>query len=124
MDDDDFNIVKKLSQVSVGAAHSTYNVLMPRTPLKIHSELKLTNATLLLALSGWMDGGEVSSGTVKQVMGRREVKRIGIIEPDDFYIYNFPGTMEISALFRPEVKYDDGIVTSLEMPSNTFWADE
>ena len=45
------------------------------------------------------------------------------IEADDFYIYNFPGSMEISSIFRPTVKYDEGVVTELEMPSNTFWAD-
>lgn len=91
--------------------------------LKVIHPVELKGATMLLALTGWMDGGEVSTGTVKQVMGRREVKRIATIEADDFYIYNFPGSMEISAIFRPEVKYDEGIVTELEMPSNTFWAD-
>ncbi|HYO11395.1 MAG TPA: PAC2 family protein [Tepidisphaeraceae bacterium] len=95
------------------------------TPLKLGSKLpKLENATLLLALTGWMDGGEVSTGTVKQIMGRSEVKRIATIAPDDFYIYNFPGSMEIAALFRPHVRYDDGIVERIEMPSNIFWADE
>jgi proteasome assembly chaperone (PAC2) family protein len=92
--------------------------------LKILSQPKLNNATLLLALTGWMDGGDVSTGTVKQIMDRRPVKRVAAIEPDDFYIYNFPGDMETSALFRPNVKYEDGIVTEFEMPANTFWADE
>ena len=92
--------------------------------LRVLHDVKLSNATLLLALTGWMDGGDVSTGTVKQVMGKREVKRIATIAPDDFYIYNFPGSMEISALFRPHVKYEDGVVEQLEMPSNVFWADE
>jgi proteasome assembly chaperone (PAC2) family protein len=92
--------------------------------LKNLGDVQLTDATLLLALTGWMDGGDVSTGTVKQVMGRREVKRIARIEPDDFYIYNFPGSMEIASLFRPEVKYDSGVVTRIEMPANVFWADE
>ena len=94
------------------------------SPLKIVAEPKLTNATLLLALTGWMDGGDVSTGTVKTCMGRREVKRIATIDPEDFYIYNFPGSMEIASLFRPEVKYDRGVVTRIEMPANVFWADE
>ena len=92
--------------------------------LKSLASAKLNNGTLLLALTGWMDGGDVSTGTVKQVMGRRPVKRIASIEPDDFYIYNFPGSMEVSALFRPHVEYADGVVERLEMPVNTFWADE
>src|SRR2546423_8789426 len=92
--------------------------------LKLLAEPQLNNATLLLALSGWMDGGEVSTGTVKQIMGRREVKRVATIEPDEFYLYNFPGSMELAALFRPHVKYDNGVVERFEMPANTFWADE
>src|ERR1700727_923775 len=98
--------------------------MMKADALRILHDVKLENATLLLALTGWMDGGSVSTGTVRQIMGRREVKQIARIESDDFYIYNFPGDMEISAFFRPEVKYEDGIVTRIEMPSNNFWADE
>jgi proteasome assembly chaperone (PAC2) family protein len=85
---------------------------------------QLNNATLLLALTGWMDGGDVSTGSVRAVMGRREVRQVARIEPDDFYIYNFPGSMEIAAMFRPHVKYEGGVVTAFDLPSNVFWADE
>lgn len=85
---------------------------------------QLQNATLLLALTGWMDGGDVSTGSVRALMGRREVRQVARIEPDDFYIYNFPGSMEIAAMFRPHVTYDGGVVTEFDLPSNVFWADE
>jgi proteasome assembly chaperone (PAC2) family protein len=101
------------------------------TPRKSPPELKLKpglpvleNATLLLALTGWMDGGDVSTGSVRAIMGRREVRQVARVEPDNFYIYNFPGSMEIAALFRPHVTYDDGVVTQFDIPSNVFWADE
>jgi proteasome assembly chaperone (PAC2) family protein len=93
--------------------------------LKTKTDLpKLENATLLLALTGWMDGGDVSTGSVRAIMGRREVRQVATIEPDDFYIYNFPGSMEIAALFRPRVTYERGVVTEFELPSNVFWVDE
>ena len=94
--------------------------------LKLHSQPKLANGTLLLALTGWMDGGQVSTGTVKHLMGmgRRTTRQVGRIEPDDFYIYNFPGDMETSALFRPHVHYDEGLVKAFEFPTNTFYCDE
>src|SRR5436190_2080335 len=99
---------------------------MNRPPqLNVTNAPTLENATLLLALTGWMDGGEVSTGTVKQLMrGRSSVREIARIAPDDFYVYNFPGSMEVSALFRPHVKYDDGVVTEFEMPTNIFSVDE
>lgn len=97
----------------------------PPAQLKLKSKPpQLQNATLLLALTGWMDGGDVSTGSVRALMGRREVRQVARIEPDDFYIYNFPGSMEIAAMFRPHVTYDGGVVTEFDLPSNVFWADE
>src|SRR5688500_7781909 len=97
----------------------------PPAQLKLKPNLpQLQDATLLLALTGWMDGGDVSTGSVRAIMGRREVRQVARIEPDDFYIYNFPGSMEIAAMFRPHVTYDEGVVTAFDLPSNVFWADE
>jgi proteasome assembly chaperone (PAC2) family protein len=84
---------------------------------------KLADATMLLALTGWMDGGLVSTGTVKGLMHGRTIAEIATIESDPFYIYNFPGSMEIAALFRPSVKYDDGVVREFELPENRFYCD-
>lgn len=84
---------------------------------------KLNNATMLLALTGWMDGGAVSTGTVRSLMDGRELIQVGSIDPDPFYIYNFPGSMEIAALFRPEVKYHHGVISEFDLPENLIHAD-
>jgi proteasome assembly chaperone (PAC2) family protein len=98
---------------------------MEPSQLQISAAPKLQNATLLLALTGWMDGGDVSTGTVKHlIQGREKLTEIARIDPEDFYIYNFPGSMEIAALFRPHVKYVDGVVEELEFPTNIFVCDE
>lgn len=91
--------------------------------LTILSEPKLNRATMLLALTGWMDGGLVSTGTVRRLMELRDVREIARIDPDPFYIYNFPGSMEIAALFRPEAKYEDGLIAELRLPTNVFHCD-
>lgn len=96
---------------------------MPPAHLTIHSQPRLKNATMLLALTGWMDGGLVSTGTVRRLMELRDVSEIARIDPDPFYIFNFPGSMEIAALFRPEAKYDGGLITELRMPTNVFHCD-
>jgi proteasome assembly chaperone (PAC2) family protein len=97
---------------------------MPATPrhLTLLSPPKLQDATLVLALSGWMDGGAVSTGTVRQLMSELETVEVARIDSDPFYIYNFPGSMEVAALFRPSVRYRNGRVDELEMPGNTFYA--
>ncbi len=83
----------------------------------------LANTTMLVALTGWMDGGEVSTGTVEGLMERRKTVEIGRIDPDTFYLYNFPASMEVASIFRPEVKYKEGVVEEFAFPTNVFYAD-
>jgi proteasome assembly chaperone (PAC2) family protein len=85
--------------------------------------LDLSGGTLLLALTGWMDGGLVSTGTVKQMMEGRDLSEVARIGAGGYYIENFPGGMEVSAIFRPEVKYKKGLIKRFEMPANLFYAD-
>jgi proteasome assembly chaperone (PAC2) family protein len=84
----------------------------------------LKDATLLLAFNGWMDGGEVSTGTVQRLVDLLEAKPIAEIDAEPFYLYNFPGSMELTALFRPHISIEDGQIVSMEMPSNKFFCHE
>ncbi|MCU0962311.1 MAG: PAC2 family protein [Pirellulaceae bacterium] len=84
----------------------------------------LQDATLVLAFSGWMDGGDVSTGTVSRLVQLTGAQPFADIDPDPFYIYNFPGSMEIAALFRPHVQIENGLVRMLALPTNIFYYDE
>jgi proteasome assembly chaperone (PAC2) family protein len=90
-------------------------------PLRIDHSPTLDRATLVLALTGWMDGGDVSTGTVRRLVDLLGARQIAHIDPEPFYIYNFPGSMELTSMFRPHIKIEDGLVSSLAMPSNTFF---
>jgi predicted ATP-grasp superfamily ATP-dependent carboligase len=83
----------------------------------------MTDASMLLAFTGWMDGGEVSTGTVRNLLANLNSEEIAELDPEPFYIYNFPGSMEVAALFRPEVKYTDGLIAHFDMPENRFYCD-
>jgi proteasome assembly chaperone (PAC2) family protein len=93
-------------------------------PLQIDSLPTLHDATLVLAFSGWMDGGDVSTGTVQRLKELLKARPFAEIDPEPFYIYNFPGSMEIASLFRPHIQIKDGLVQSVEMPSNRFFVHE
>jgi proteasome assembly chaperone (PAC2) family protein len=80
----------------------------------------LRDGVLVIGLSGWMDGGEVSTGTVEYLSSNVEAQRIAEIESDPFYLYNFPGSMEIASLFRPQVRIEEGLVVEVDMPRNVF----
>ena len=84
----------------------------------------LQNGTLVLAYSGWMDGGDVSPGTVERLVKLLDARKIATIDPEPFYIYCFPGTMETAALFRPHIEISDGLIHEIEMPSSTFYCHE
>ncbi len=92
------------------------------SPLRILHSGTLDGSTLVLALNGWMDGGDVSTGTVRRLVDLLGAERVAEIDPEPFYIFNVPGPMEIAALFRPRVKIEEGRVAEVEMPSNTFYS--
>ncbi len=86
---------------------------MPANPsdlIEFHQTKRMDGGTLLLAFSGWMDGGDVSTGTVSRMIELLGTEPFADLDPEPFYIFNFPGSMEI----------EDGLVRSIEMPSNTF----
>ena len=95
---------------------------------KTHKSLVLKDCpayddgTLVMALTGWMDGGDVSTGTVERLVDLVNAREFGSIDAEPYYIYNFPGSMEIAALFRPHIKIEDGLIRTVEMPTNTFFA--
>ena len=96
---------------------------MPES-LKIYDTCAMENARMIMGYSGWMDGSEVSTGTVEFMMESLGARLVAEIDPEKFYIYNFPGSMEYSALFRPHVVINDGLVRRIDEPSNRFYADE
>jgi proteasome assembly chaperone (PAC2) family protein len=77
-----------------------------------------------LGFSGWMDGGDVSTGCVKCLVEKLGARRFAEIEPEGFYIYSFPGSMEMTAFFRPHTKIKDGLIRSFEVPKNEFFYDD
>lgn len=63
----------------------------------------------------------MSTGTVERLVELLEAKPIADIDPEPFYIMNMPGSMEVSALFRPTVDLSDGMLLSIDLPSGVFY---
>ena len=97
---------------------------MASDKLRIYERPNLRNPQLLLGFSGWMDGGEVSTGTIKCLIRKMAAKKFAEISPEGFYIYNFPGSMEMTALFRPHARIRAGLIKSFEIPKNEFFYNE
>jgi len=97
---------------------------MSDAKLKIYDRPKFKDPRLLLGFSGWMDGGDVSTGTVKCFIDKLGARKIADIDPEGFYIYSFPGMMEVTAMFRPHTRIEDGLVKAYEVPHDSFFASE
>jgi proteasome assembly chaperone (PAC2) family protein len=96
-------------------------IYQPNDLLRFAQHLTLKQGTLVLAFTGWMDGGDVSTGTVRRLVDLLEAKPIAEIDPEPFYLFNFPGSMELTALFRPRVEIEDGLVKNIDLPRGTFY---
>lgn len=92
--------------------------------LTMHAHPTLSDGRMILAFSGWMDGGNVSTGTVEWLTETLGARKVAEINPESFYVYSFPGSMEVSALFRPHTKIEDGVVTAFQPPQNTLFCAE
>jgi proteasome assembly chaperone (PAC2) family protein len=92
--------------------------------LKISERPNFNKPRLLLGFSGWMDGGDVSTGTVKCLIEKLEARKFAEVEPEGFYIYSFPGSMEMTALFRPHTQIHDGLIRSFEIPADAFYCSQ
>jgi len=89
--------------------------------LRIYEAPRFQNPRLVMGFSGWMDGGDVSTGTVQILAERLGAQRFAEILPEGFYIYNFPGEMELATLFRPHCRIQDGQVRAFNLPENLFF---
>ena len=66
----------------------------------------------------WADAGAVSSGLPQYLVQHTNARRIGIIKPDGFYLFQIPGTHD---LVRPIVEFNEGYPETLEFQRNEFF---
>ena len=92
--------------------------------LTIYERPNIKSPSLVLGFSGWMDGGSVSTDTIKYLGDKLKAKKFAEIDPKEFYIFNLPGTMEQVAQFRPYTKIRDGSLVDFAYPKNEFFASE
>ena len=112
--------------------------------LEIRYRPALASPAMIMGLTGWMDGGSVSTGTVGYLIDRLGATDFAQISPLDFYILNFPvaavplsiqasegkavltavSPMEMAAVFRPHTRIEDGVIQELTFPRNRFFCAE
>ncbi len=90
--------------------------------LRIDKTETIDNGILLLGFGGWMDGGSVATGSIRYLVNSIDAARCAHIDSQGFYLYNFPGDMEVSAMIRPHAKINDGLIEEFDPPENEFFS--
>ena len=89
------------------------------TNLVSFSELPASEElVMLVGWRQWADAGSISSGLPEYLIERTGARKIGVIEPTNFYLFQIPGTHH---LVRPTVILEDGHQKSLEKRRNEFF---
>lgn len=91
--------------------------------LTIFDEPPLASPRLVLGFSGWMDGGEVSTGAIAFLNDKLNARPFAEIEPEDFYLYAPPDGYEDALALRPTVILDEGLLEDFEEPVARFTHD-
>ena len=84
----------------------------------------LNAPNMVLGFQGWMDGGQVSTGSIEYLVNQLDAQEFARIRPEEYYLSSFPGSMEFAALFRPHVIIEDGLLTEYNEPVNSFYFDK
>lgn len=89
--------------------------------LRLFHEPVVDKPSLVIGFDGWMDGGDVSTGTLDYLRIKLGALPFGAIDPDGFYVLTVPGPLELSSVFRPHVRYEDGVIKQYDYPDNRFF---
>lgn len=66
----------------------------------------------------WADAGSISSGLPRYLTKLTQAQQIGTIRPDNFYLFQIPGTHD---LVRPVVKFNEGFPEALDSYRNELF---
>ena len=78
---------------------------------------KLRQPYLVCGISGWVDGGEAATGSVRYLVKKLKAKRFAEIPIDRFHIFQVPGQLSL----RPQVIIEDGLLKEHRYPQNQFF---
>lgn len=86
--------------------------------VEVYDRPLLHEPVLLAGFTGWLDGGEASTGTMKYLVEKLKATRFASLPAEEFHVYQVPGVESL----RPHVQHQEGVVAEERYPSNDFYA--
>jgi proteasome assembly chaperone (PAC2) family protein len=83
---------------------------------------QLTEPYILIGMKGWLNAGEVSTGSVDYLRRKVGAQKFASIDAHGFYIYQVPSSNP-ELTMRPHTQISEGLVKNIEFPENNlfFW---
>lgn len=88
--------------------------------LVIKDKPELVAPYMMVGLKGWLNAGDVSTGSIDYLRRKLDARPFAQIEPAGFYIYQIPSS-SVEQTLRPQVTIKEGLVKKLELPRNEFF---
>ena len=88
--------------------------------LIIQDKPELIAPYIMVGLRGWLNAGEVSTGSIDYLRRKLGARTFAHIESTGFYIYQIPSSTPEQTM-RPLAKIKEGLVRKLDMPHNEFF---
>ena len=86
------------------------NVIIKKKP-------RLRHPYMVCGISGWVDGGEAATGSIRYLIKKLGAKRFAEIPINRFHIFQAPGQLSL----RPHIRIEDGILKEHRFPQNQFF---
>jgi proteasome assembly chaperone (PAC2) family protein len=83
--------------------------------VELYEKPKANSMYMIAGWRQWADAGSTSSDLPQYLIQYTQARTIGTINPQGFYLFQFPGTHD---LLRPVVKFVEGHPESLQTPHN------
>ena len=81
---------------------------------------QLTAPYIMVGMNGWLNAGEVSTGSIDYLRRKLDARKFAHIETQGFYIYQVP-SVSPELTMRPHAQIRDGLVMQLNIPQNDFF---
>ena len=88
--------------------------------LIMQEPLQLIAPYIMVGMNGWLNAGEVSTGSIDYLRRKLDARKFAHIETQGFYIYQVP-SVSPELTMRPHAQIRDGLVMQLNIPQNDFF---
>jgi len=78
---------------------------------------ELRQPFLVCGISGWVDGGEAATGSIRYLVRKLGANLFAEIPIEKFHIFQVPGQLTL----RPQIKIEDGLLKEHAFPQNQFF---